>query len=326
MIRRGDPRGYYAALGLPVTATADEIRRAFNERAKLLHPDHAGDGGDPAAFQRVLDAYEVLRDPSRRLHYDADSVELGRDEPAPERPAAPPRADPLASPWSFDRLLRKRRPRTRPADPLGTGLPRHLPVPALLTGALLAVLLAGGITWVTVLQGNLAEREQRIGELTLEAERAQAELAETEARYRAASVADLDQVLAAPDTGEAPPAQVFAATVTFAPGSADLGTDETRQLVQAIEGLSAAVARIPAEQRWQVLIQGHAAQAAGPSGVDLSGWQLSLMRISQLVDRLVQAGLPADHVAARFSAGFQWGQPVANPGRTVELRLVCCFR
>ncbi|WP_200840460.1 DnaJ domain-containing protein [Geminicoccus flavidas] len=325
MIRRGDPRGYYAALGLPVTATADEIRRAFNERAKLLHPDHAG-GGDPAAFQRVLDAYEVLRDPSRRLRYDADSVDLSRDEPPAERPATSPRVDPLASPWSFDRLLRKRRPRGRPADPLGARLPRQLPVPALLAGALLAVLLVGGITWITVLHGDLVERDRRIGELTLEAERARAELAETEARYRAASVADLDLVLAAPAGDEAPPAQVFAATVTFAPGSADLGADETRQLVQAIGGLSAAVAQIPAERRWQVLIQGHAAQAAGPSGVDLSGWQLSLMRISQLVDRLVQAGLPADHVAARFSAGFQWGQAVADPGRTVELRLVCCFR
>jgi hypothetical protein len=326
MIRRGDPRGYYAALGLPVTATADEIRRAFNERAKLLHPDHAGGGGDPAAFQRVLDAYEVLRDPSRRLRYDADSVDLGRDEPPAERPATPLRADPLARPWSFDRLLRKRRARGRPADPLGTRLPRRLPAAALLAGGLLAVLLAGGAAWIAILHGDLAERDRRIGELTLEAERARAEVAETQARYRAASVADLGQVLAAPAGGEAPPAQVFAATVTFAPGSADLGPDETQQLAQAIEGLSAAVALVPADRRWQVLIQGHAAQAAGPSGVDLSGWQLSLMRISQLVDRLVQAGLPADHVAARFSAGFQWGQAVADPGRTIELRLVCCFR
>ena len=57
----GDPRGYYRALGVDRTASAEDIRTAFRLRAKELHPDRAGETGDREAFRRLREAYEALQ-------------------------------------------------------------------------------------------------------------------------------------------------------------------------------------------------------------------------------------------------------------------------
>ncbi len=315
MTSRGDPHGYYATLGVPLTASAEDIRRAFGERAKRLHPDHAGGAGDPVAFQRVVDAYEVLRDPSRRLRYDADSVEMDRGEPSDH--VGMPEPDPLAHAWSPRRFWPGWRPARRGFSLPGTSV--------LATMAGLALVAVAGFGWAFAQNSQLALREERVAELTVQVERARAAQAEAEARYRAASIVDLGQALAQPPGGAAP-LPVFSANLTFPPGSADLGPDMDRQLVQAIEQVSSVVGQIPADRRWLVLIEGQAAQAAGEAGVEVASWQLSLLRISQLVDRLVQAGLPADHVAMRFTAGLAPQAPGPDPARTVDLKVVCCLR
>ena len=48
----------FALLGLDVTASRDEVTRAFRAAAKRTHPDH---GGDRRAFEQVWEAYSVLR-------------------------------------------------------------------------------------------------------------------------------------------------------------------------------------------------------------------------------------------------------------------------
>ncbi|HEX2526853.1 MAG TPA: DnaJ domain-containing protein [Geminicoccus sp.] len=308
MTGRGDPRGYYAALGLPLTASADDIRRAFGERAKQLHPDHAGSRGDPAAFQRVLDAYEVLRDPSRRLRYDADSVYMSRPEPtAADEPVAP---DPLAPHWPVDAPV------------------RAIPIPdartLFLLGAVLALLLGAG-SWIWAQSGEIAAYEARVAHLTVDLERAKSDQAEVLARYRAASVVELGQELAG-DAALDAPAHLFATDLTFATESADLDPELDAQLVEAIRQVSAIVERLAPDRRWSVLIQGQAPQAATAGGVDVAGWQLSLLRIGQIIDRLVQAGFPADRLTMGFSAGFAAEHSGADPARTVELRVVCCLR
>jgi DnaJ-class molecular chaperone len=58
---------YYAALGVPRTATADDIKRAFRKLASQHHPDK---GGDTQKFQAIQEAYATLGDEQKRAEYD----------------------------------------------------------------------------------------------------------------------------------------------------------------------------------------------------------------------------------------------------------------
>lgn len=62
--QRPDP---YAVLGVPATATHDEIRAAYRAAARRLHPDA---GGSAEAMQQLNVAWNVLQDPGRRAAYD----------------------------------------------------------------------------------------------------------------------------------------------------------------------------------------------------------------------------------------------------------------
>ena len=58
---------YYATLGVPRTASADEIKRAFRKLASQHHPDK---GGDTKKFQEIQAAYETLGDEQKRAAYN----------------------------------------------------------------------------------------------------------------------------------------------------------------------------------------------------------------------------------------------------------------
>jgi molecular chaperone DnaJ len=68
-------KNYYAILGVSPTATFDEIRAAYRQRAKQYHPDYFGN--DSAPFLGVQEAYDVLGDPSNRSSYDRCLREAG---------------------------------------------------------------------------------------------------------------------------------------------------------------------------------------------------------------------------------------------------------
>jgi molecular chaperone DnaJ len=62
---------YYELLGVARDASPDDIKRAYRQRARELHPDANPD--DPSAearFKEVALAYETLSDPQRRQQYD----------------------------------------------------------------------------------------------------------------------------------------------------------------------------------------------------------------------------------------------------------------
>src|SRR5881396_1126655 len=69
-------RDYYETLGVPKTATEDEIRSAFRKLARKYHPDVAKDKkAAEEKFKEINEAYEVLGDSDKRKKYD----QLGAD-------------------------------------------------------------------------------------------------------------------------------------------------------------------------------------------------------------------------------------------------------
>jgi curved DNA-binding protein len=88
-------RDYYDVLGVPRTASADEIRRAYRQLARKHHPDlHPAAERARAAerFKEINEANEVLGDPAKRARYDAlgPAWKSGMDftpPPGSQRPA-----------------------------------------------------------------------------------------------------------------------------------------------------------------------------------------------------------------------------------------------
>jgi curved DNA-binding protein len=76
---------YYAALGVPRDADADQIKKAYRKLARQHHPDMSKAPEAEARFKDVAEAYATLKDADKRAAYD----ELGR-RPAGEEFAPPP--------------------------------------------------------------------------------------------------------------------------------------------------------------------------------------------------------------------------------------------
>src|ERR1700684_2943319 len=92
---------YYETLGVPRTATADDIRKPSRKLARKYHPAlNPGDKSSEDRFKNVQEAYDVLSDPKKRPMYDQYGFysENGLTRAGPgrvrrqgRRPAAPAR-------------------------------------------------------------------------------------------------------------------------------------------------------------------------------------------------------------------------------------------
>ncbi|CAA2955950.1 DNAJ JJJ1 homolog [Olea europaea subsp. europaea] len=76
-----EKRCLYEVLGLSRDCTPDEIRSAYKKLALQRHPDKLVQSGVPeveatAAFQELVNAYEVLSDPRERVWYDSHRSEI----------------------------------------------------------------------------------------------------------------------------------------------------------------------------------------------------------------------------------------------------------
>ncbi len=84
-------RDYYDVLGVPRSASADDIKKAFRRRAREFHPDlHTGAKKTEMEkkFKELNEAHEILSDPDKRKKYDqyghnweqADAYEKARQQ------------------------------------------------------------------------------------------------------------------------------------------------------------------------------------------------------------------------------------------------------
>lgn len=62
---------YYKILGLPKTASDEEVKKAYRKLARKYHPDlNPGNAQAEAKFKELAAANEVLSDPEKRKNYD----------------------------------------------------------------------------------------------------------------------------------------------------------------------------------------------------------------------------------------------------------------
>lgn len=61
---------FYKILGVRHGATAAEIKRAYRNKAKLLHPDVSNDENSVEEFRKVVHAFEILSDAKQRSLFD----------------------------------------------------------------------------------------------------------------------------------------------------------------------------------------------------------------------------------------------------------------
>lgn len=60
---------YYDVLGVEPGCDAKALEAAYHELLKVYHPDHSG-SADTVTFNRLIQAYRVLRNPEQRAEYD----------------------------------------------------------------------------------------------------------------------------------------------------------------------------------------------------------------------------------------------------------------
>src|SRR4029077_5037392 len=76
----------YSVLGVPKTASAEDITKAYRKLAKKLHPDlNPGDKAAEEKFKKVTAAYDILGDAEKRGRYDRGEIDASGQETPQQR-------------------------------------------------------------------------------------------------------------------------------------------------------------------------------------------------------------------------------------------------
>ncbi len=80
-------RDPYQILGIPKTASQEDIQKAYRKIAKKAHPDlHPGDKAAEDRFKEINVANDLLSDPARRKRFDAGEIDAtGTEKPQNRR-------------------------------------------------------------------------------------------------------------------------------------------------------------------------------------------------------------------------------------------------
>ncbi|KAF3170819.1 hypothetical protein TWF751_006647 [Orbilia oligospora] len=120
-------QNYYEILGVPETASPDEIRRAWKRRALEIHPDkNVGDSGRRGLFRSSRRLMSCLIDPRKRGDYDrrarpaaktaASTRKASRGGGAPftaSEPGLSPEEESFRRRWWMHEIMRPQMPRER---------------------------------------------------------------------------------------------------------------------------------------------------------------------------------------------------------------------
>jgi curved DNA-binding protein CbpA len=86
---------YYAIIGVPATASTEQITQAYHRLARTTHPDTDPDNPNAAdRFRLLADAHIVLTDPVNRAAYDRARSAIA-DQAAMTRSDTPRRHPPV---------------------------------------------------------------------------------------------------------------------------------------------------------------------------------------------------------------------------------------
>lgn len=66
-------KNLYSILDVSTSATEEEIKKAYKELAKKLHPDR-NNGIETEQFKEITEAYNILSDKKKKAEYDKEII------------------------------------------------------------------------------------------------------------------------------------------------------------------------------------------------------------------------------------------------------------